>query len=66
LALPERVNGRLLIAMMEADPVPRVQDHNQADATGFIQFNALCSAKRDRGEGAEEKVNCVPGNCGST
>ena len=26
---------------MEADPIPRVRDHNQDDATGFIRLNAL-------------------------
>ncbi|MGA2240513.1 MAG: hypothetical protein ABSH11_00525 [Verrucomicrobiota bacterium] len=39
--MPERVNGSLLIAMMEAGPVPPVRGHNQDDATGFIRLNAL-------------------------
>jgi hypothetical protein len=41
LALPEMANGSLLIATMEAGPVPRVRGHNQDDATGFIRLNAL-------------------------
>jgi len=38
LALPERVNGRLLITTMEADPT---KAYDQGDATGFIRLNAL-------------------------
>jgi hypothetical protein len=41
LALPERGNGSLLNATMEADPIPPMRDHNQDDATGFIRLNAL-------------------------
>jgi hypothetical protein len=41
LALPEREDGRLLIAMMQADPILSVRDHNQDDVTGFIRLNAL-------------------------
>ena len=38
VALPERVNGRLLITTMEADPT---KAYDQGDATGFIRLNAL-------------------------
>jgi hypothetical protein len=31
----------LLIAMIEAEPVTHVRDHNQDDVTGFIRLNAL-------------------------
>jgi hypothetical protein len=41
---------------MKADPIPPMRDHNQDDVTGFIRLNALRPAKRDRGQGAEEKT----------
>jgi hypothetical protein len=41
LALPEKGNKSLLMAMMEADPTPPMRNHNPADATGFIRLNAL-------------------------
>jgi hypothetical protein len=33
-------NGSLLMATMEADPIPSVWDHNQDNATSFIRLNA--------------------------
>jgi len=35
------MNGSLLIATMETDPIPHRGTCNQDDATGFIRLNAL-------------------------